>query len=51
MPNKWHCHDPHGKDGWIECLFDLQYLQLVEIVGKHWAGMIMGWLLKILLHF
>jgi hypothetical protein len=31
--NRWHCCNPHGKEGRIECLFDLQYLQLVEIMG------------------
>jgi hypothetical protein len=37
--NRWHCCDPHGKEGQMECLFDLQCLQLAEI------STIMGWLL------
>jgi hypothetical protein len=43
--NRWHCCDPHGKEGRIECLFDLQCLQSAEIMGYQWAGTIMGWLL------
>jgi hypothetical protein len=43
--NRWHPCDPHGKEGWIECLFDLQCPQLAEIMGYQWAGTIMGWLL------
>ncbi len=23
-PNRWHHHDQHGKEGPIECLFDLE---------------------------
>jgi hypothetical protein len=23
-PNRWHCRDPHGKVGQIECSFDLK---------------------------
>jgi hypothetical protein len=43
--NRWHRCDPHGKEGWIECSFDLQCPRLVEIMGYQWAGTIMGWLL------
>ncbi len=43
--NRWYCCDPHGKEGWIKCSFDLQCLQLAEIMGYQWVGTIMGWLL------
>jgi hypothetical protein len=36
----------------MECSFDLQCLQLVEIMGYQWAGTIIwGGYFKILLHF
>jgi hypothetical protein len=49
--NRWHRCDPHRKEGWIECLFGLQCLQLAEIMGYQWAGTIMGWLLKNIVTF
>ena len=32
-PNRLHCRDPHGTEGGIECLFDLQCHQLAKIMG------------------
>jgi hypothetical protein len=34
-PDRWHCHDPHGKEGRVECLFDLQCHQFAEMMGKN----------------
>jgi hypothetical protein len=38
MPNRLHCRDPHGEEGRIECLFDLQCRRLAKITCCAWAG-------------
>ncbi len=46
MPNRSHRRDPHGEEGRIECLFDLQCQRLAKIM-RHLQTVPQNWYLPL----